>query len=210
MSELGRHVEDYLAMRRALGFKLEGAGRMLADFAGYAEQAGVRTVTADVAVAWAGLPRNASPVWAAKRLGVVRVFARYLAAVDPDAEVPSADLLPARARRVTPYLYSDADIAALTAAARMLANPLKAATFETLIGALHSYGARRDRPPVPVAGDSEPVRLDVRDASVPRHRPADLPSPRPPSRCRPRRREAPSAYPRPAPLLRSEDAAPLV
>lgn len=153
MSELGRHVEDYLAMRRALGFKLEGEGRMLADFARYAEQAGIRTVTAAVAVAWAGRPSNASPVWAAKRLGVVRVFARYLAAVDPDAEVPSADLLPARARRVTPYLYSDADIAALTAAARMLANPLKAATFETLIGLLVTTGLR----------GGEAMRLDRHD-----------------------------------------------
>lgn len=44
---------------------------------------------------------------------MVRGFARYLQTVDPDAQVPPAGLLPARTRRVTPYIYSDADIAAL-------------------------------------------------------------------------------------------------
>jgi integrase/recombinase XerD len=88
------------------------------------------------------LPANASPVWVAARLGVVRGLARYLQTVDADAEVPPADLLPARARRPTPYLYSDADIVALMAAARSLAPPLKAATFETLIGLLAVTGLR--------------------------------------------------------------------
>jgi integrase/recombinase XerD len=153
MSALGRHVEEYLALRRALGFKLERTGRLLADFVGFAERAGVATVTIEVAAGWAGLPANASPVWIAQRLGVVRVFARYLAAIDPDAEIPPADLLPGRARRITPYLYSDADIAALMAAARMLANPLKAATFETLIGLLAATGLR----------GGEAMRLDRQD-----------------------------------------------
>jgi integrase/recombinase XerD len=153
MSELGRHVEQYLAMRRALGFKLERTGRLLVDFVGYAERAGVATVTIEVAVGWAGLPANAHPVWIAQRLGVVRVFARYLAAIDPEAEVPSADLLPGRAARITPYLYSDADIAALMAAARTFANPLKAATFETLIGLLAVTGLR----------GGEAMRLDRQD-----------------------------------------------
>jgi integrase/recombinase XerD len=142
MSELGRHIDEYLAMRRAVGFKLQRTGRLLADFAGFVERTGVETVTVDVAVTWARLPANASPAWAAQRLGVVRVFARYLATVDPDAEVPSADLLPARVRRITPYLYSDADITELMAAARTLSNPLKAATFETLIGLLATTGLR--------------------------------------------------------------------
>src|SRR5205807_1595397 len=35
-----------------------------------------------------------------------------------------------------PYLYSDADVAALLAAARQLTPPLQAATFETLLGLL--------------------------------------------------------------------------
>jgi integrase/recombinase XerD len=140
MSHLSSHIEDYLAMRRALGFKLAKEGRLLRDFAAFAEAAGAGTVTTDLAVAWSIMPQNASPVWAAQRLTMVRGFARYLQAVDPATQVPPAGMLPARTRRVTPNIYSDAEVAALMTAARMLRNPLKAATFETLIGLLAVTG----------------------------------------------------------------------
>ncbi len=125
MSRLSGHAADYLALRRALGFKLAKEGRLLPDFAAFAEAAGAGTVTVDLAVRWAARPEGASPVWAAQRLSMVRGFARYLQTVDPAAQVPPADLLPARTRRVTPYIYSDTDIAALMTAARTLRNPLK-------------------------------------------------------------------------------------
>jgi hypothetical protein len=32
MGELRQHIEDYLRLRRAVGYKLEGAGRLLADY----------------------------------------------------------------------------------------------------------------------------------------------------------------------------------
>ena len=72
------------------------------DFAVFAEAAGAGTVTIDLAVRWAAKPEGTSPVWAAQRLSMVRGFARYLQTLDPDAEVPPADLLPARTRRASP------------------------------------------------------------------------------------------------------------
>jgi integrase/recombinase XerD len=153
MSQLASHLEQYLALRRALGFKLDKTGRLLQDFAAFAETAGTRTVTIEVAVRWALLPENASPVWAAQRLSMIRGFARYLQAVDPATEIPPGGLLPARTRRATPHIYSDADVEALMAAARSLRNPLKAATFETLIGLLAVTGMR----------GSEAMRLDSTD-----------------------------------------------
>jgi integrase len=153
MSQLSGHAADYLELRRALGFKLVKEGRLLRDFAAFAEAAGAGTVTIDLAVRWAATPDGTSPVWAAQRLSMVRGFARYLHAMDPAAQVPPADLLPARTRRVTPYIYSDADIAALMAAARTLRNPLKAATFQTLIGLLVVTGLR----------GGEAMRLDDSD-----------------------------------------------
>lgn len=142
MSQLRHHIEDYLALRRALGFKLEKAGRLLPGFADFAEATGAGTVTVDLALGWALLPAGASSVWATQRLGVVRGFARYLQTVDPAAQVPPAELLPARTRRSTPYIYSGADVAALMTAARTLRSPLKAATFATLIGLLAVTGMR--------------------------------------------------------------------
>jgi integrase len=142
MSGLRRSLEQYLTIRRALGFKLAGEGRLLADFVSFADQAGIHTLTTEVALAWATLPPQGSPGWLARRLRAVRGFARYLQTLDPATEIPPADLLPARSGRATPYLYSDAEIVALMAAAPQLAPPLRAATFETLIGLLAVTGLR--------------------------------------------------------------------
>jgi integrase/recombinase XerD len=142
VSTLGGYAEEYLAIRRSMGFKLERAGRLLSDFVSFTEAAGMSTVTVDGALTWATQPAGARPVWAAQRLSVVRGFARYLCAFDPRAQVIPRDLLAAKTRRATPYLYSDTEIAALIAAARSLPHPLKAATFAALIGLLAVTGLR--------------------------------------------------------------------
>jgi integrase/recombinase XerD len=142
MSTIKDAAEDYLAVRRALGYKLEPHGRLLAGFAAHVEQAGAARVTAALAVQWARLPAGADPQWWNRRLGVVRGFARYLQALDPATEVPPAGLLPAHARRITPYLYSPADIAALLGAAGRLRPSLHAATYQAMIALLAATGMR--------------------------------------------------------------------
>jgi integrase/recombinase XerD len=143
MSALHQAVDDYLAVRRSLGFKLEDYPWLLHGFVDHLEAAGASTVTAELAVAWASLPgEGAHPSYLGKRLCVVRGFARHLAAFDPATEVPSADLLHWQASRATPYIYSEDDIAALMGAARSLTPGLRAATYETLIGLLKVTGAR--------------------------------------------------------------------
>jgi integrase/recombinase XerD len=143
MSALHEAVDDYLALRRALGFKLEDYPWLLHGFVDHLEAAGAATVTAELAVEWAVLPgAGAHPAYLATRLCVVRGFARHLAAFDPATEVPSADLLPWKQCRATPYIYSEDDIAALMAAARSLTPRLRAATYETLIGLLKVSAAR--------------------------------------------------------------------
>jgi integrase len=140
---LAQSAGDYLDLRRGLGYKLDEAGRLLRSFVAFAERAGAITVTTDLALRWACEPRDASAIWLAHRLSVVRGFARYLNTIDPAAEIPPAGLLSAPGYRpAPPYLYSDADIAALLAAARRLNPPLRAATFEALIGLLACTGMR--------------------------------------------------------------------
>jgi integrase len=153
MSDLGRAVAEYLAARRALGFKLERDGHLLPDFVASLDQAGLTTVTIDAAVAWATRPVGADPSWWGARLAIVRGFACWLAAFDPATQVPPADLLPSRSRRAEPYPYTDDDIAALMQAARAIPAPLKAATYETLIGLLAVTGMRV----------GEAIRLDRSD-----------------------------------------------
>jgi len=142
MTALQDHVHDYLQIRRSVGFKLVAAGRLLRDFAAYADRAAVTTVTIDTALGWASLPVGTNPVWISQRLSVVRQFARYLKTVDIDADVPATNLLRAGSQRATPYLYSADDVAALMAAARAIRNPLRAATFATMIGLLACTGMR--------------------------------------------------------------------
>lgn len=142
MSELGQRVEEYLIVRRSLGYKLVSEGQLLASFVAYADQAAAGTLTTDLAVAWARQPATKSDVYLARRLRAVRGFARWLSTLDLMTEVPPSDLLPNRKYRPTPYLYSEADVASLMAAARGLSPPFRAATFETLIGLLAATGLR--------------------------------------------------------------------
>ena len=142
MSALRRHAEDYLQLRRGLGYKLEREGRLLALFVGYLEQAGATTVTTGAAVEWTKLATGAGRAYLARRMRVARGFASYLAAFDPGTEVPPRELFPCSKYRPTPYIYTEAETLALMAAARALRPPLRAATYETLIGLLVSTGLR--------------------------------------------------------------------
>lgn len=142
MSDLAEHAEQYLQLRRAVGFKLVGEGQLLADFVKFAERAGESTVTTEAALEWARLPAGGSRSYLSRRLRAVRGFARYLHALDAACEVPPIELLPASRHRPAPYLYSDREILALMAAARGLGPPLRAATLETIIGLLACTGLR--------------------------------------------------------------------
>ena len=153
MTAIREAIGDYLAVRRALGYKLEDHGWLLAGFASFLEAAGAATVTTRLALDWATLPQDALPSWHAARLRVVRGFARHLQALDPAAEVPPAGLLAGRNRRAVPYLYSDAEVAALMAATGCLRPALHAATHKTLIGLLSASGMRL----------GEAIRLDRAD-----------------------------------------------
>lgn len=138
---LDQAVADYLAVRRALGYKLARPEKLLAQFTAYLEQSSAATVTTEHALAWAVLP-GGDPAWHAYRLAVARGFAAWLATVDPAAEIPPAGLIPSRRQRATPYLYTSAEITALITAASSLRFPLRTATYQTLIGLLAATGMR--------------------------------------------------------------------
>ena len=148
MSALRARAEDYLAMRRALGFRLTTQGRHLLSFVRFCEERGADRVTTDLAIEWATRTSRGSDdeVYQARRLDVVRIFARHLRALDPATEVPPEDVLSRRYRRIPPYLYSPREIAALMSAADDLAPALRAATWRTLIGLLTVTGMRQGEP----------------------------------------------------------------
>ena len=158
MTALREALGGYLQIRRRLGFEMPQDGRLLEGFVGFLEQAGAERITTELALRWARMPVHAHPHRWRQRLGVARGFARHLAAIDPASEVPSTDLLPGHRPRIAPYIYTNADIAALLAAAGQLKPPLRAARHQTLIGLLAVTGLR---PGEALALDRQDV--DLRD-----------------------------------------------
>ncbi len=143
MTDLGTALGDYLRLRRGLGYYLERDETELEKFVRFLDQAGAEHITTELALRWARMPASSHPIIWRRRLSVVRQFARYLATVDPDSEIPSKDLLPAHQPRTAPYIYyAPEEIARVMAAARSLRRLLTAALFETVIGLMASTGVR--------------------------------------------------------------------
>ena len=110
MNALGLALDSYLAVRRALGFKLDTNEHLLRNFVEYAQQQHSSIVTTALALDWAIQSNNVASITHANRLIAVRGFARYLHASDPRHEVPPAELIPYRKIRYEPYIYSDEDV----------------------------------------------------------------------------------------------------
>ena len=142
MKTWSEHLEDYLRLRRHLGFKLVTAGRELRQFVRFLEQKKARFITIKLALQWA--QSTTCRQMQADRLGVVRGFARYLSALVPRTEIPPEGLILFRRQRKAPYLYSDQEVVRLIQAARQLptSDQLDPSTCSTLFGLLAATGMR--------------------------------------------------------------------
>lgn len=139
---LRQRADQYLIVRRALGYKLVETEHLLMQFVDHLEHCGATTITTTAAVDWATQSQG-KPHWQRRRLSVVRGFARHLYALDPACEVPPDGLLRCFRNRPVPHLYSDAEIQALmNAAETVFHRPLRKATYRTLIGLLAVTGMR--------------------------------------------------------------------
>lgn len=144
MSELRKSLRSYLALRRALGFKLKSQGRLLHRFVDFALEQSASFITRNLALQFALASPHGQPALCAKRLQIVRTFAEYQAGVDPRTEVPPRGLLPDGYIRRSPYVYSDSDIRKLIKAALRLGSRrgLRPTTFATLFRLLVVTGMR--------------------------------------------------------------------
>jgi integrase len=160
MSDLHSALDEYLNIRRALGFKLRDQGTVLPQFLFFLEKKGASFITTDLALQWATLPENVLPAHWARRLTMVRTFARFRSAVDPRTEIPPQGLLPFRYRRKPPYIYDDGEISRLLEASSHLRSiiGLRASTYTTLFGLLAVTGMRVSEPIALNRGDVDLVR----------------------------------------------------
>jgi len=158
MNSFSHAIEDYLALRRSLGFKLRDAGICLAKFAAFLQTRGAAHITVQLALEWAQQSQSAQPSTWAQRLSYVRGFARHHLASDPQTEVPPPGLLPFRPCRARPYLYSDQEIVRLLECALELPSSggLRAGTYHCLLGLLSVAGLRI----------GEAIRLTLEDVNL--------------------------------------------
>ena len=144
MTTLGEAVQQYLTLRRRLGFKLDKAGKQLPAFVRFMKQNCASHITTQLALAWAQLPSTVQPAEWAHRLSIVRTFAHYRSATDPHTQIPPQGLLPHRPKRARPYLYSTQEIHGLLRAALSLPprGGLRPWTYHCLFGLLSVTGLR--------------------------------------------------------------------
>ncbi len=158
MTSLRNGVDEYLNVRRAMGFKLADVEAHLHRFLTFMEGRRASVITTKLAVAWAKEDLTSHPAQWAARLSIVRCFARFWSAVDARTEVPPASLLVARRERRAPHIYSDVEIEGLLREAAALRSRLglRSRTLTTLLGLLASTGLRH----------GEALRLDLDDVDL--------------------------------------------
>jgi integrase len=137
-------VDDYLELRRGLGFKLVNYGACLREFVSFLEQKKASHITTALAVQFAMLHPQQEPKAQAGRYSAVRGFASYRIGVDPATEIPPCGLVRGRSRRAHPYLYSDQEVRQLLEATRKLPSTysLRPWTYYCLFGLLAVTGLR--------------------------------------------------------------------
>ena len=143
--DIAVRVEDYITLRRGLGYRSAGPERYLRNFADYVDDQGHHgPIPLEVSMAWAAKTNSADPCNPARRLSVIRGFLRHLSGLDNATAVPAPGLLGPTGHRKPPHVYSDEEIGALLTAAGGLApfDGLRQHSYRTLFGLLACTGLR--------------------------------------------------------------------
>jgi integrase/recombinase XerD len=117
---LAPEVDQYISVRRSLGYDLSTAERILRRFVGFADSVGATHIDTNVFLSWdSSLPTVGSNTRAA-RLGVIRHFALWLSSIDQAHEAPPQSLLRGRKQRPCPYIFNKTEIADIVLSAKKL------------------------------------------------------------------------------------------
>jgi site-specific recombinase XerD len=160
MNTLRESLAEYVALRRAFGTKYLEPAQTLGYFVDYMEREGAQFITISLAMKWAMQPQGVQHATWARRLTMVRRFASWLSATEPQTQVPPPRLIASQRHRRAPYIFTDEEVCQLMGAASHLRSPkgLRAATYATLIGL---YAATGLRPGEALALDRTDVDLQI-------------------------------------------------
>jgi integrase len=158
MTTLTDRLEEYLVVRRSLGYDLSFTARVLRVFTAFADREGADHITVDLFLRWKQNFGKASNNTWLTRLGMVRGFAGWLQAEDARTEVPPAGLIAGKLRRSRPYIYSEAEVAEIVTRAAKLPSRygMRGWTCSTLFGLIAVTGLRIN----------EAIALDDRDVDL--------------------------------------------
>lgn len=138
-------VETYVTYRRSHGYDLNIDAKQLRSFARFADDSGTEDhLTVVLAIAWAQSSKCPSPLTWARRIEVLRGFARFCLREDPATEIPPSHIFGTAHRRLVPHIYTDDELSTLLEAAKSLKpeRGLRPATCRCVFGLLAASGLR--------------------------------------------------------------------
>jgi integrase len=160
MNSLREALQEYVDLRRGLGYKMRDEGQLLPRFVSFMEEHCAVHISVRLALEWAQSASVQPAEWA-RRLCFVRGFARHRSATDSLTEVPPLGLLPHRSKHAKPHLYTEDEIRRLLDAALGLpvawpSTSLRPWVFHGLLGLLSVTGMRL----------SEALNLELADVDL--------------------------------------------
>lgn len=143
MKQMERGIEDYLKLRRTLGFKLYSHDKTLRDFVQFMKQRNARHITTALVLRWATLPGSSQPGWWSERYRRARLFAQHWSSTDPRTEVPPPGVLRHEYRRPAPRIFTNQEVSRIIrATAQLPVDALDQRTYATVFGLLAATGLR--------------------------------------------------------------------
>ena len=135
-------IDDYLAIRRAVGFQLRTQEGHLRHYARFANERGDTHVRAQTALDWAA--EAPSPHQRGHRLEIVRIFARHVHVEDSRHEIPPAGIFSSKRSPYRPFIFTLEQIRQLLEHAAKLepVGSLRPWTYCTLFSLLAITGMR--------------------------------------------------------------------
>ena len=139
---LTKLLDEYVALRKATGFKFLTEELQLRSFVAFAEENGDRRVLSATAVKWAS--QTKMPRQRHKRLRTVARFAEHLRAEETRHELPPARLFASRSSRPTPRIFTEDEISLIVSCAAEVGRrgDLLGKTYSTLYGLIATTGMR--------------------------------------------------------------------
>ncbi|MBF0365513.1 MAG: tyrosine-type recombinase/integrase [Oligoflexia bacterium] len=142
MKTLKKRLDEYIKMKRLMGFKMQRSEYELKRFIDFIAKKNKKTITLELVLSWIKRSKTSRNITKRKHLVMIRKFLCFLNQEDTKIPIPNLNLIPIEAnQKYKPYVYTDKEIKEILKATRILTNFCQH-TYETLFGLLAVTGMR--------------------------------------------------------------------